>query len=351
MKRNDSSRTVAAAVGCTFALVAPAALADITLHEKMSVQGAGFMSFANMSGTSTTVIAGDRARTHSELQFESRLARMFARDAGRSTEIIRLDRRTLYQLDIDKREYSEVSLDEWREQLQQAMEQSREAQQQQPMPVDESSCDWSEPVTEVTRGERAVIAGYDTEQLTITASQSCADRETGQVCDFALSLEQWLAPGFDNEAAAFMQAWAQELGVDVTGSGDFAQRAEAFLGRYHGLWSEVAEQVGDVDGYALKSAFALSIGGAQCDIGGQRDGQRGVTAADVGGAVGGVAGRVAGSLLGRRRQQEPEPVAVDAPAMTRLFTVTTELVSASPDPVDPATFEVPADYTRVSPGN
>jgi hypothetical protein len=351
MKRTSSSRRVAVAFGCTFLLCTHAVLADITLKEQVSVKGAGLMSFANMSGTSTTVISDDKARMQSELKMESRLARMVAAGVGNTAEIVRLDQGKLYQLDLKERRYDEISLADQRARIDAAMAEAQSAQQEQPMPVDETQCDWSEPVTKVTRGGKATIAGYDSEQLKIAASQSCTDRSTGEVCEFTISLEQWLAPEFSGDATAFYRAYAEQMGLDVTGSSAFAQRAEALLGRYSELWSEIAAKTGDVEGYPLKSQFALAIGGPQCTQG-SGDGGAGVTAGDVGESVlGGLGGRVAGSLLKRRKKAEPEPAPSAESAMTQLLAVSTELLSVSLDPVDSGEFEVPSDFTRMNAGN
>ena len=345
MKRNASLRVMAVAAACTLVL-SQGVLADVTLHEQFSVRGAGLMGFANMSGTSTTAIAGDKANMKSDIKMESRLTRMFAGGLGATAEIIRLDEGKLYQLDMKEGRYTEISLAEQRAQLEQAMEQARSAQQQQPMPVDESQCEWSEPVTEVTRGERAVIAGFDAEQLTITSTQSCTDRSTGQVCDFSIALEQWLTPAFSGEAAGFYQTYAEALGFDRSGSGAFAQRAETFLGRYPGLWEEIAEQAGTSENYPVRSKFTLALGGAQCEQGKQ---DAGVTAGDIGEAVGGIGGRIAGGLFKRRKKEEPQPAVADA-SMTELLAISTELVAVSSDAVDPSEFEVPAGFTRSNAG-
>jgi hypothetical protein len=349
MKPTSLSRRAAVIFGCSSLAVAPAAMADITLKEQVSVEGAGLMSFANMTGTSTTAISNDRARMQSEVKMESRLARMVARGAGNTAEIIRLDQGKMYQLDLEERKYSEMSLAEQRERLEQAMADAQNAQQQQPMPVDESQCDWSEPVAEVTRGAKATIAGYETEQLKIKASQSCTDRTTGQVCEFAISLDQWLAPEFSDDATEFYKSFAEQMGFDVAGSTAFAQRAETLLGRYSGLWSEIAAKTRDVEGYPLKSQFALALGGAQCQ---QGNGEPGVTASDVGeSAIGGIGGRIAGSLLKRRKKAEPEPAATAEPGMVQLLSVSTELLSVSTDPVEAGEFEVPAGFTPMAAGN
>jgi hypothetical protein len=342
-----SSQGFVLSTGCVLMLWIPGAVADVTVNEQYSVRGEGVMGFANMTGTSTTAIAGDKASTRGEVKLESRLARMFAGDLGDTAQIVRLDQDKLVQLDMKERTYTELSLAQQRAQIEQAMQQAQDAQQQQPAPMDESQCDWSEPVTEVTRGGKEKIAGYEAEQLKIAASQACTDRETGQVCEFSISLEQWLAPEFGGEAAEFYRAYAEQMGFDVSGSGAFAQRAEALLGRYSGLWSEIAEKTGDVEGYPLKSEFALAVGGPQCE---QAQQAPGITAADVGESVGGLGGRLAGSLF-KRKKEEPTASATADSGMVRLLTISSEITAVSTGTVDPGTFEVPADFTRTNAGN
>jgi len=344
MKRTSSLRFVVIPISTCIFWAYPA-LADITLQEQFSVRGEGVMSFANMSGTSTMSISNDKASSKGEVKMESRLARMVAGRQGSTAEIVRLDQGKLYQLDMKERRYTEISLAEQRAELEKALEQARETQQQQPMPVDESQCEWSEPVTDVTRGERESIAGFDAEQLRIAATQSCTDPSTGQVCDFSITLEQWLTPEFSDEALKFYRSYAEQTGFDASGSGEITQRAETLLGRYPGLWAEIAEAAGGVDGYPVRSRFALAIGGPQCEQGKQNSG---VTAADVGeSVVGGIGGRVVGSLLKRRKKEEPVATVQDS-GMIQLLAISNELVAVSQESVDPAAFEVPAGFTRAA---
>src|SRR4029079_13001974 len=97
--------------------------ADVTMQEHMTLSGAGMMKMANMSGTTATTIAGDRARTESNLQFESAMMRTFARGAGGPhVEIVRLDQDKIYSLDPKKKTYSETTFADMRAKMQQAME-------------------------------------------------------------------------------------------------------------------------------------------------------------------------------------------------------------------------------------
>jgi len=253
-----------------------------------------------------------------------------------------------------------MSLADQRAQMEQVMGQAQEAQQSQQQTatgVDESKCVWSEPKADVKKtGETAAIAGFSAERVLITASQTCTDPSTGSACEFALMLDQWLTPNFpaEKETLAYHRAYAEKLGFDAAGSADFSKRAEQSFGRYQGMWTKVAAQMGDIRGYPVKSSFALAVGGPTCQSAAPSD----TTATpqpsatqSVGQAMGGAIGGAIGGLFGRKK---PEPAA-DAPTtpaapatigsgLVPLMTVSSELVSVTQGAVDAAQFEVPAGF-------
>lgn len=346
-----------ALLGCAVAAVlATAAQADVTIEERMSVSGAGMMKMANMSGTTTTVISGQRSRTDSNLQFESGLMRTFARGVGQGTEIVRLDQDKMYSVDNRKKTYSETTFAERRAQMQQAMDKMREAQasqQQATSGVNDSQCEWSDPKADVKRtGEKATIAGYQAERVTVTATQSCKDKETGQVCDFGLVMDQWVAPAFEAsaETLAYQRAFAEKLGLSTAGSRDFAERAQSMFGRYQGLWSEVATKMSDVKGYPVKLTFGLGVGGPQCQSAQQAQADGGSSAPpSIGGAIGGALG----GMFGRKKEAAaPAPEAtppMQLPGgMLSLMSMSNELVSVSGNAVDAQLFEPPVGYKKVA---
>ncbi len=333
------------------------ASADVTIEERLTVSGAGMMKMMNMNGKTVTSISGSKARTDSELKFESGLMRTFARGVGDATEIVRLDEDKMYSLDHKKKTYTETTFAEHRAQLQKAMEQMEQgqaSQQQATSGVDESECEWSDPKADVTRsGETSQIAGYEAERVTIVATQSCKNKETGEVCDFGLVLDQWLAPEFEasEEAQAYYVAYAEKMGFGATASRDFAERAQSMFGRYEGMWSAVAAKMREVEGHPVRSSFGLGVGGPQCGSAQETQAQGGsASPPSLGGALGGALG----GLLGRKKEKQAEAPAAAIPAPTLpgglmpLMSVSTELVSVSTDAVDSAKFEVPAGYKKTS---
>lgn len=347
----DQKLGSAIVVGAIAVLGGSAVCADVVIEERMSVSGAGLMALGNMSGTTKTIIAGDRARTESNLEFESGMMRAIARGAGQSIEIVRLDQDKIYVLEPRKKIYTETTFAEQRAQMQKIMEQTRQAQaaqQQQASGVDAEQCEWGEPTTDVQRNmEKSTIAGYEAERIVVTAKQPCRDRRTGQVCEFGLTLDQWLAPNFDatEETLAYQRAYSEKMGLGAAASRDFAERAETMFGSYEAMWKEIAATTRDVTGYPVKASFVLGVGGEQCT---KEAAQASTTQPTP--TVGGAIGEALGGLLGGRKRRS-EPAAAPAPMTTPsglipLMSVSTELVSVSKTPASADLFEVPAGYKK-----
>ncbi len=356
--------------------------ADVTLEQRMSVQGTGLMSAGNMSGTTKTTISGERSRSDSDIQLQSRFVRMLAHGAGGpSADIVRLDQDKIYHLDLNKKTYTETTFEELRAQLQHAMDQAKDNPQASPQPVDESKCEWLDPKVQVNRtGEKATVAGFEAERLMISASQPCRNKDTGAICEVALGLDEWLAPQFSAgaEATRFHREYAQKMGFDTAAySRDVSERAQQLFSRYKGIWSELAGKMKDVKGYPVKMSFAFGFGGAQCKDSNSASQQAaasdsGEKSAPASPTAGGLAGQLGGKLAGalfHRKKDEPAAQPADStgttpgttgttPAATGpatalptglipLVTLTSELVSVSTDTASPGVFEIPPDFKKV----
>jgi len=365
-------RAAGAAGAVVLTCIASVALADVTVQQRVSVEGAGIMSAANMSGTTKTSISGARSRTDSDIQLQSRIVRMLAHGAvGPTAEIVLLDQDRIDRLDITRKQYTETTFEELRTRLQKAMDKAQDNENQAgPKPMDDSKCEWLEPKADVKRtGEKATYGGFDAERLTIVASQPCKDKETGAICEVALALDEWLAPKFTarEEEEKFHRAYAQKIGLDLTsgrggspfGGGDINQRAQSMFGRYSGIWSEIVSKTKDVKGYPVKMSFSFAFGGTECK---NAKGQQQASSDDnSSGGPGGVAGQVAGklgSLFHRKKDDSKSDTGTTSPAsappavilpngLVPIITMTSELVSVSTDNVSSAIFDVPSDFKKV----
>lgn len=380
-------------LGALLALTTGVASADITTEQKISIQGIGPMSFADMSGATRTAISGNRSRTDSDLVMQSKLVRFLARNAaGPTAEIVLLDSDKLYHLNLNKKEYTEQSFEELRNNMQKALQSgksdSAEARQQ-PSAIDQSKCDWLPPKSDVKSGAKATVAGFDAQEIIITAEQPCKDKETGAICEIALTVDEWLASSFstNEEITKYHNAYAQKLGLDTVGQ-DASDRAKAMFSQYKGVWEDIASKMKDAKGYPVKTSFSLAIGGEQCkqaqsakqQSGGGEDGGSNASSGASSGSASSSGGSSAptsaadianqvgaklGSLFHRKKDdsqaaasnqgtQSPAAAAASAaPAATGpsgtipLMTISSELVSVSTAPIPANAFDVPADFKKV----
>lgn len=330
----------------------PLAQADITVEENVAISGSGLMKMANMNGHSVQMISGNRSRTDSDLQFESRMMSALAR-TGPMTEIVKLDEDKIYGLNQKKKTYTEDSFAARRERMQAAMakmQESQASQQQATSGVDESECDWQDAKAELKKtGEKLTIGGYQAERVTINATQACKNRKTGEVCEFGLSLDQWLAPGFEapEERLNYQRAYAQKLGLTTTSSRDFAERAQTLFSRYKGIWVAIADKAKDVKGgYPVKAGFALGVGGPQCQSTQQQQAAGG--ASESRGGITGVLGGALGGMFKKKEASKPAvsatPAVAAPPGFMTLMSLSTELVSVSRAAIAPQQFEVPSEF-------
>ena len=386
MNRKSPICGFAAGLGALLLLASGFAAADITTEQKVSIQGIGPMSFADMSGTTRTAISGTRSRTDSDMVMQSKLVRFLAHNTvGPTADIVLLDSDKLYRLNLNKKEYTEQSFEELRANMQKALQggkgDSADARQQ-PAAIDQSKCDWLPPKSDVKTGAKATIAGFDAQQIIITAEQPCKDKQTGAICEIALTVDEWLASSFstNEEITKYHQAYAQKLGLDTV-SQDANERAKAMFSQYKGVWEDIASKMKNAKGYPVRSSFSLAIGGDQCkqaQTAKQQSGDSGSNPSSGSASSSGSSsaptspaelanqvGAKLGSLFHRKKddsqaaasnQGTQAPTATATPAASvatgpsgtvPLMTISSELVSVSTAPIPANAFEVPADFKKV----
>jgi hypothetical protein len=354
--------------GSFFGLATGTALADITIQRSTSVDGAGAMAFANMTGMSTTMISGERSRTDSDMKMQSAIVGFLARNSvGANSDIVLLDQDKMLHLNMNKKEYTETTFEQLRAQMQKMSDQmnsnSTDTKRQQPSAIDQSKCEWLPAKVDVNKtGEKAQYAGYDAQRVTVTATQPCKDKETGAICEIALVMDQWVSADFaeSNEARKFYSAYAQKMGMTLPTSQDASERAKLLFSQYKGVWTEVASKMQTVKGYPVKSSFTLGMGGAQCkDSNAQpsqtaQSNQPSDTPTTPSGLAGAMAGKLGGLFKKKSSSDAPteQPVPTVAPVAMpagdiALMTVSSQLVSVSTNSVSADAFAVPAGFKKI----
>jgi hypothetical protein len=350
-------------------LWATAVRADVTIEQKNTLDVA---SIIRTHGSSTTNITGDRKREDTDSHCEGVMALVCGNVRG--GEIVRLDRGLTWHLEPDKKSYREdvfatpEELAQMRAKMQARIEQMRSCPvSQKQQPIDKSKCEMSPPKIDVHKTDDKIsIAGHDAQRTLATLTETCTNKDTGDVCDTVVALDVWLTqdklPGADDRRA-FDQAYAKKLGlVDEQG----AMRAEfaKFLAPYQSQIKQLTDKSSDLKGQPLKTSLRVLMGGPQCSTAKNKAGDSAAADNSAGGGGNPVndvaqAGKAIGSALGglfhKKKTENPPTDTTAAPPSVasdpyaqymQMAAFTTETAAIRTDPIPADRFEVPPDWKK-----
>ena len=379
-------------LGVGASLAAAASRADVTIDAKTTLDVA---SLVRAHGSSTTIITADKKREDTESHCEGMMSMVCGN--VRSGEIVRLDRGLAWHLAPEKKSYREdifatpEELAQVRAKMQAQLEKMRSCPvSQKQQPVDKSKCEMSPPKVDVRRtDDRTSIAGHAAQRTAATLTETCTNKETGDVCDTVVAIDLWLTqdnlPGTGDQRA-FGQAYAKKMGIaDEQGAmrGEFAK----FLGPYQSQIKQLTDKSRDLKGQPLKTSVRVMMGGPQCgttkkangsasaDNPGGNAGNPMTNVAQAGKAIGSSAAALMGNLFHKKKTDDsqaaagagvqPEsPAAAGSPPggsaasagaidpyaqFAQLAAFSVETVNIRTDAVPAERFEIPQDWKKEVP--
>ena len=358
---------VVSAALAALASIATPALADVTTQESMSLDAA---SIVKMHGTTLERTSADKQRKDSEFQCEGLMS--LGCGSNKTGEIIRIDRSLEWQLRPDKKSYLETPFPTPEERaaaqkkMQETLDKMKQCQQQQPQKAapaaDTSKCDMSPPKIEVKQSEEhASLAGHDTRKSSVNMTQTCTDKQTGDICEMVYGFDVWLTSdelAGANDRRAFQRAYMKKLGLDENNPA-VKGAAQQFLAQYAGTMKELSAKASELKGYPLRTTFRFSMGGEHCGKAKQSSGQDAQNDDSSPGGLGGLAAKAGSKLLGgllskKSSSNAPDPnqppaAAPGAPPSVQIiaFTVETTAIDTAAIPADQ--FELPAGWTPEQP--
>jgi len=297
MTRPHSTRALGLLAGAALAAAATLATADVTTQQTTSLNLAGII---RMNGTATEALSGDKQRRDAELRCEGFMSLLCGK--GKSGEIVRLDRDLEWTLQPDKKRYVEQPFPSAEERaaakqrLQETMQKLKECQPAQAKGADPSKCEMSPPKLEVSKSdETATLAGHVARKSSVTMTQTCKNKDSGEVCDYAYGFDVWLTsdelPGL-SEQQAFVRSHMQKLGLDPADD-SLRGQVRQLMAQYADTFKQLSLKAGDLKGQPLRTRFYFAMGGEHC---GQA--KPAATGTDSRGGLADAASAIRGSLLG-----------------------------------------------------
>ena len=189
--------------------------ADFTYTETTQITGGSMMGMMKMAGAfsrqarqmgqpvvSTVAIKGNR----------------MARINPDRTEIIDLDAETITTIDTVKREYTVVTFEQMKQQMEAAAEKARAQQQKsaQTAPAEQpANTDVKFEVHVRNTGQSRDVVGLNASEAILTMNMNATDKTSGQTGSMAITNDMWMAPeipGYD-EVKEFYRKYALKMGT------------------------------------------------------------------------------------------------------------------------------------------
>jgi hypothetical protein len=372
--------------------------ADVTVQQKTSLDVA---SMIHAHGMTTTSFTADKKREDTESHCEGMMSLLCGNVQG--GEIVRLDRDVTWHLEPDKKRYREQAfatpeeMAAMRAKMQANLEKMRSCPvSQKQQPIDKSKCEMSPPKIDVHKtDDRMSIAGHDTQRTAATLTETCTNKDTGDVCDTVIAVDLWLTQdklAGSGDRRAFDVAYAKKLGLNDP-QGIMSGQAAKFLAPYQSQIKQLTDKSGDLKGQPLKTSLRVLMGGQQCsatakmkaDESSGGDSSSGsnpmANVAQAGKAIGSSVGHLVGGLFHKKKADDSSDAAsaaapsdgtasspaagpaTAAPATAsasaaapdpfaqyvQMAAFSMETVTINTDAVPAAHFDVPPDWTKEVP--
>jgi hypothetical protein len=390
--KNDLLR-VSCCSAALLAMFAASVRADVTIQQKTYLEVA---SVIHMHGTTTTSLTADKKREDTESHCEGMMSLLCGNVQG--GEIVRLDRDVTWHLEPSKKLYREQvfatpeEMAAVRAKMQANLEKMRSCPvSRTQQPIDKSKCEMSPPKIEVHKSDdKTTIAGHDAQRTTATLTESCTNKDSGDICDTVVAVDVWLTqdklPG-SGERRAFETAYGKKLGLDDA-HGIMRGEVAKFLAPYQPQIKQLTDKSSDFKGQPLKTSLRVLMGGQQCGATAKmkaNESSSGASStapgnplndvAQAGKAIGSSVGHLVGGLFHKKKADDSQDAAAQpapgdtgataatatpaatAPAATQdplaqyvqMASFSTETVAIDTDVIPGGRFDVPPEWTKEVP--
>ena len=195
---------------------------------------------------------------------------------------------------------------------------------------------------EVARsGQKGTIGGFEAERIDVKGEQTCENTQTKQTCRMGYTFEHWVTPMTSvlAELHDFYRRQAKAMGMepDSRQMQAVASAAGALASQNVEGLEAVMKELANVDGYPVRMRI---------DIG--KEGDCGGASAEGAGAMEEMKRSFKG-LFGKKKKEAEEPAAA-ASGLTKVFGMSTEVLSVESTGAPEEAFEPPAGFKKVSMG-
>ena len=341
---------------CTLVSMSTVAYADFTYQETTQITGGSVVNMMKFAGAfskqarqasdpivSTVMVKGNR----------------MVRNNKDNSEIIDLDAGTVTVIDHLKRQYTTMTFEQMRQQMEAAMAKAKAQQAKQPNSTpssDAQQIDMGFNVKVHDTGATKDVAGLSAKEAIMTMTLDATDRKSGQTGSLAITNDMYLAPdipGYE-EVRDFYKRYAAKMGTVMSGAINTQMMAMMQQPAAGKGMAEMVEQMSKLKGIPVLQIMRMgtTVDGTPLAAASEASlpaGPAPPSASDI--AKSAVMNSLPFGGFGRKKKQEDPPPSANGAqiAAAVLIELTTQTTEFSKAPIDASQFNPPAGYKQVEP--
>ena len=346
---------------CILVSTSAVAYADFTYEESTQITGGSVMSMMKFAGAFSKQArqAGDPILTSVMVK-----GNRMVRNSKDHSEVIDLDAGTITEIDHQKKQYTTMTFEQMRQQMEAAVAKAKAEQAKQqkqapePSSKDTQNVDVKFNIKVRNTGASRDVAGLSAKESIMTMTVDATDQKSGQTGSLAITTDMYLAPeipGYD-EVRDFEKRFAVKLGTVVSPAINpqmMAMMQQPAAGK--GM-ADMVEEMSKLKGIPVLQIMRMgsTIDGTPLPAASEAPlpaGPPPPSAGDI--AKQSASAAIMSSLpfggFGRKKKQEDPPPAPNSapPTSAVLIEMNTQMTNFSKGAVDPTQFNPPIGYKQV----
>ncbi|MFQ6003131.1 MAG: hypothetical protein ACE5KJ_05230 [Candidatus Zixiibacteriota bacterium] len=304
--------------------------ADVTYKQKTT--SSGTLAFGGSETQTTVWLKGDKQKTITQTKFTGKLSKFMPKKAGQNVQITRLDKELIWNIDPDKKKYTETSFEEMKkmyEVMEEAIPEAESLETEEEMVP--------EPKVEVSvSGKKKKIGGYPCEQVIVKMTMEGEDEESGEKQTFIITNEMWLTKDFpaQKEIKEFENKMSQKLGMEQGYGEDILSAFTQFRIDI----DQLSDEMKKVEGFPILQTITMEAEGekmkAETESSLEEEEEEGEEDIEEKALKG-----LAKGLFGKKEKEKKKEGSI-------ILSITTEVTEVKTGKINDSEFEVPAGFEK-----
>ena len=231
--------------------------ADVSYKQKTT--SSGTLAFGGTETQTAILLKGDKQKMVTQTEFTGKLSKLMPKKETQSVQITRLDKELIWDIDLDKKKYTETSFEEMKKMFEETKKAIPEADS---LKTEKETV--PEPKIEVSvTGKKKKISGYPCEQAIVKMTMEGEDEKSGKNQTFIITNEMWLTKDFpaQKEIKEFQNKMSRKLGMKQ----GYGQDMFSAFTQFGIDVNKLSEAMKKIEGFPILQTITMEVEGEEIE--------------------------------------------------------------------------------------